>query len=97
MAKEIAKDKWKHKFHRYWLPEKIFVVEALKSSENKEDNDLYLEELAGIKRYADSSYEYEEFSKLFKKLEEEAKSLNEQLEKCGRFRNRNEVLGRETS
>ena len=48
--------------------EKFFLIFPLSHSESKEDSDLYVQELTELKRYADSSYEYEEYSKLFEIL-----------------------------
>ena len=76
--------------------EKFFIIYPLCHSESKEDSDIYLQEVTDLKRYADSSYEYEEYSKLFKTLEKSAEEFNYMLEKCGRFLHRNEILGRDT-
>ena len=48
--------------------EKFFLIFPLSHSESKEDSDLYVQELTALKRYADSSYEYEDYSKLFEIL-----------------------------
>ena len=69
--------------------EKFFLIYPLVHSESKADSDLYVEELSELKRYADSSYEYEEYSKVFENLKKAADDLNYMLEKCGRFPHRN--------
>ena len=97
LSKEIINDKWKQKFHKHWLPEKLFLILPLKFSENVEDSELYKDEIIELKRYADSSYEYEKFSNLFEKMKEESETQHKMLEKTGRFRDRNELLGRETT
>ena len=72
LSKEVINNKWKQKFHKHWLIEKMFIVLPLKFSEKKEDSDLYKDEVLELKRYADSSYEYEKYSTLFEKMKEES-------------------------
>ena len=94
MARAIAKDKWKYKFYDYCIMEKVFLLYPLMQSEDKKDSDIFVEEFKDLKRYADCSYEYEEYSKLFDILSKASSNLNEMLEKCDRFPYRNALLGR---